>query len=103
MIPILFLLACETRPKAPSNCIPKEKMAEIVSEMIIAEAAFNTNILNSGIADSSSKISVLKAHNTSYKNFEESYKYYCYEPEDLKSIYDVAQEIILSKKQMKHY
>ncbi len=99
----LFFLACETRPKSPNNCLSKEKMAELLSEMIITEAAFNTNILNNGIPDSSAKISILKSHDITYKNFEDSYKYYCYEPEDLKAIYDIAQEIIISKKQTKHF
>jgi Domain of unknown function (DUF4296) len=100
---ILCLSACEERPAAPNNCIPKEKMGEIIADMLIAEAALNTNTLNNGIADSSLKLSILKTYQIPYLLYENSYKYYCYEPEDLKSIYEIAGEVIQSKKQMKHY
>jgi Domain of unknown function (DUF4296) len=100
---LIHLFACETRPKPPLNCLSKEKMGEIVADMLIAEAALNKNILNNGLADASIKISILKDQKISYQLYETSYKYYCYEPNDLNSIYEIAKEIIQSKKQMKHY
>jgi Domain of unknown function (DUF4296) len=100
---LAFLFACDTRPKPPVDCLSKEKMGEIVADMLIAEAALNKNILNNGLADSSIKISILKDQKISYRLYESSYKYYCYEPNDLKLIYEIAKEIIQSKKQMKHY
>jgi Domain of unknown function (DUF4296) len=100
---LAYIFACDGRPKPPVNCLSKEKMGEIVADMLIAEAALNKNILNNGLADSSIKISILKDQKISYPLYETSYKYYCYEPEDLKSIYEIAKEIIQSKKQMKHY
>jgi Domain of unknown function (DUF4296) len=103
IILLQFLFACEARPKPPVNCLSKEKMGEIIADMLIAEAALNKNILNNGLADSSIKISILKDQKISYPLYESSYKYYCYEPNDLKSIYEIAKEIIQSKKQMKHY
>jgi hypothetical protein len=103
VILLVCIFSCDKRPKAPSDCLSKEKMGEIISDMLIAEAALNKNILNNGIADSSIKISILKDQKISYSLYETSYKYYCYEPEDLKSIYEIAKEIIQSKKQMKHY
>jgi Domain of unknown function (DUF4296) len=97
------LLACAARPKPPIDCLTKEKMGEIVADLLVAEAALNKNILNNGLADSSIKISILKNQKITYQLYESSYKYYCYEPNDLKSIYEIAKEIIQSKKQMKHY
>jgi hypothetical protein len=103
VILMITLIACNGRPKPPQDCLSQEKMAEVISDMVIAEAAFNTNILNNGIADSSVKISILKAHQIPYTKYEDSYKYYCYEANDLKTIYNMVGEIIQSKKQMKHY
>jgi hypothetical protein len=78
-------------------------MSEIIADMILMEASLNLQHLNTGMADTSVKVSILKNRNTSYKQYSESYQYYCYEPEDLKNIYENVNLILFNKKQTKTY
>ena len=81
----------------PPNLIDESKMALVISDVTIAEAALNNEPLAS-FNDTLKKLNVLKEHNVSSQQFLLSMKYYAENPQKLKDIYAEAAKI-LDKKQ----
>lgn len=101
----LMLVSCryEAEEKIPVGILPQEKMAEILVEKHIREAAYNLHRANESFVDygdSASISAILVNKNVRKDDFETSMKYFVEHPKLLNEIYD---EVIneLSRKQAK--
>ena len=83
----------------PKDVLPKDKMTSILVDVHLAEAAMT---LNNSQRDTAKVMEyydfIYKNHNTTKKQFTESYNFYLANPELLNKIYDDVL-IELSKKQ----
>ncbi len=99
-------MACggKEQVEIPSTILPKEKMAAILVDIHLIEAAMNLNVMNPENAsipnNSSPTIDVLKKNHITKAQYEESFLFYTQHPTLLGEIY---QEVLneLSKMQAK--
>lgn len=90
---ILFLAACtsiEDRVAIPDTVLSQEKMAEVMVDVHLLEAALNVNalsrdqqIMNSIHPDSD----ILKKHNVTREKYQESFAFYSQNPLLLTEVY----------------
>lgn len=91
----LSLAACgsEKKEKIPAGILPKEKMIAVITDLHVAEAAINLNLLRPD-----SLYDVYEKNKITKQQYDSSFKYYSLNPEKLVEIYnEVLNEI--SKKQ----
>lgn len=91
---LMFFAACTNTTKVPEGIYPREKMENVLWDMIIADR-FSAQFL----LKDSSKIDVkletmkmynqvFKMNNTTHEEFVKSYKYYLNRPDLTKTIFD---------------
>lgn len=93
---ITFLCACtsiEERPRIPDTVLSQEKMAEVMVDIHLLEAALNVSaysrdqiVANPIIPDSD----VLKKNNITRKQYEESFDFYSKNPLLLTEVYQLV-------------
>ena len=90
----MFLFACSHKQteSIPDTILPKEKMAEVLTDVHLLEAMMNTNTLTPGKISSTNiaippAIDVFKKNNISKKQYDESFDFYTKHPEMLSEIY----------------
>lgn len=96
---LITLSSCSYKKQVPPppDLIEESKMAQLISDISIAETILTTEPLAS-MNDSIKKINVLKEYGVSSKQFLTSMKYYSENPLKLQSIYVKVSEIIENKK-----
>ena len=91
LIPFLFaFLACSSESKEiPDSVLSKEKMATVLVDIHLIEAALN---LNAGKEDVERKLTVdiYRKHHITKEKYAASYVYYTENPELLTEIYDTV-------------
>lgn len=94
-----LMIACAESEEVeiPENVLSSEKMAEVMVDVHLLEAAMN---LNAGIATETipHELDIFKSHNVSQQQYEESYRFYTEHPELMGEIYQIVLNE-LSKKQ----
>ncbi|GAB3895607.1 hypothetical protein GCM10028803_12320 [Larkinella knui] len=99
-----FLQACQTpAEKPPENLIPEAKMAQILTEIHLAEARVTK--MNRASQDSNTLIykhlekQIFQKYKVDTAAYSQSYKYYSSDPEQLAGIYKkVTEELERRKK-----
>ncbi|HET8859140.1 DUF4296 domain-containing protein [Marivirga sp.] len=105
IITILIIVSCSGKEEVPKGVIAPEKMAEILSDIYLAEHKVN----NVRIKQDSAQIvmrhyelKIFEDHNTTDSIYKESFKYYLDNPIKLESIYDIVIDSISLKEQVKN-
>jgi len=93
----LFLLftSCEIADKKPENIFSQEKMTEVIMDMQLLEATFNSRLLHVKDKDTKMRIyydEIFSHHEISEISFNESYSYYQDYPKQLEQIYEKVFE-----------
>lgn len=98
----IFLIpfSCSDRMKIPKGVLPRDKMEQVLWDMISAGEFLNSYTAGNDSIDKLSESAklygkVLKMHNVTLEEFNKSYSYYQLHPELMKSVLDS-----LSKKEM---
>ncbi len=98
IIVFMLLISCgeELIPK-PQNLIPKDKMADIIQEMVVVNAAKSTNstVLAENNIDPTEF--VFKKYGIDSLQFVESDRYYVSLPNEYEEIYKVVEERLAAK------
>lgn len=95
---MLFLSACSEEEKPPKGTLPADKMADILTDIHLAESRVNRLQLKS--LDSSLMIfnrlksDVWKKHQVDTTAYRESYSYYMSHPELMTTIYEKVNKKI---------
>lgn len=90
----LFLASCSPgadRKEAPDNLIPKEKMVDVLTELMKLEGHAEAQYIQVTRYDKliiASADSLFKAKGISSKQFEASFEYYAHQQSDLEKIYN---------------
>ncbi len=90
---LLFCVSCTNRYDVPSGIIQKDKMGDIMWDLIQAQT-FAKEVHNKDTSLSLSKTSltfteqVYRVHHISKKEFDESYKWYQSRPDILRVVFD---------------
>src|ERR1700757_392538 len=94
----LIFFSCSYRKPTtpPPDLIDENKMALVISDITISEAALTNEPLAS-FNDTLKKLNVLKEYKISSAQFLSSMKYYAETPVKLKDIYAEATEILTKK------
>jgi hypothetical protein len=94
---VLLLSACNgnTAADSPENVLPKEKMAEVMVDIQLMEASLNLSTYNpQKVGKQGSIVSlnldVLKKHNISKQQYDQSFEYYCKNPLELGEVYQLV-------------
>ena len=100
----LFLFSCgrsEKQALIPADVLPKDKMAEVITDIHIAEAEANMRTLpDSASTENLSFQKIFEAHGISKEQYEKSLSFYMDHPQQLDTVYqNVLNE--LSKMQGK--
>lgn len=94
---LLFIAACsDQKPRIPGRIIPQEKMAQVLTDIHLAEA-----YVTSGLQNDSSEIKgpdyypfIFKKYGIDEKTFRESFDFYLLHPKLLDKVYqDVMDEM----------
>lgn len=95
---ILAMIACTYKKpvKPPENLIQEDKMAKIMTELSIREAAININPTTP--SDSVLSIDVFTENNIKPEQYDSSLSYYAKNPEQLKRI---TEKVLESLNQIK--
>jgi hypothetical protein len=88
----IFLFACSNSSKVgiPDNVLPKEKMADVLVDVHLMEAAMNINASSTDKFNSSLKIDVYKKHKITKQQYENSFEFYTQNPELLGEVYQLV-------------
>lgn len=97
LLSILFLNACSSSIEKPDNLLSKDEMAAMIADFAIYEQASVIQQSDSLIDMNNIGKAVLKYHKMSTNQFLDSYLYYVSKPEDMKTIYDRVNDILLEK------
>ncbi len=90
----LFVASCSPgvdRKEAPENLIEKDKMADVLTELMKLEGHANAQYVQVTRYEkliTASADSLFKAKGVSPKQFEESFEYYAHQQSDLEEIYE---------------
>ena len=92
---LVFLLSCEVPEKKPEDILSEEKVSDVMVDMQILEATYNSRLLN--LDDRNDRMKryydeIFEHHGISEKVFNESYTYYQDHPEQLELIYEMVFE-----------
>ena len=93
---ITLFCACtsiEDRPSIPDNILSQEKMAEVMVDVHLLEAALNVNAYNRDQIVTNPIIpnsDVLKKNNVTKKHYEESFAFYSKNPLLLTEVYQLV-------------
>ncbi len=98
---ILLVFACNPRQKSSENIIPKDKIVQILTDVMIAESAITIeqgNDIDTKVMTKYYYSGVFKKHNITQKQFEESMHYYSKNDKNFNEIFSHVIDS-LSKKQ----
>lgn len=93
---ITLLISCSSKNAAhiPENVLPMDKMAALLTDAHILEAALNLNLSNEAQAVNERReetmLAVLKKHKINKEQFDESFKYYGQHPEEFGEVYKLV-------------
>ena len=91
---IFLFISCSSKTDTiPSKVIPKDKMADILVDVHLAEASAENRGLNSpqiNIQMAAKYDSLFQKHETSFSQFKSSYDYYLDHPDELSEIYTIV-------------
>ncbi|MBI5541329.1 MAG: DUF4296 domain-containing protein [Bacteroidia bacterium] len=77
--------------KIPDTVLSKNKMAALMVDVQLMEAAMNTNIMKTEFSPATPpNTNILKKHGISKKQFDESFEYYAQHPELFAEIYQLV-------------
>lgn len=93
----LFLFACaqEKKESIPSDIIPKQKMADILLDVHLLEAAMSLNTYRPDMVANGNHapaFDVFKKNKTTEELYNESFEYYAQHPELLNEVYQLVME-----------
>ena len=93
----LLLLACSDNKKVniPSNILSKQKMAEVLIDVHLLEAAMSLNTYNTDIIKAGNPtplFDIFTKHKITKKQYNESFNYYAQHPDLLKDVYQLVLE-----------
>lgn len=106
LVLLVVILGCSGEEKAPKGLIPKEKMADVLTDIHIAEARVSTLSLRS--LDSSIMVfnrleqQIWKKHAIDTSMYRASYNYYVGRPDDLNTIYKIVSQKIEKREKKKN-
>lgn len=93
----IFLVACSDKAgiTIPDTVLSKEKMAAVMVDIELLEASVNITGVGPGKIDVagssiSLKIDVLKKHNITKKQFDDSFSFYANNPSVLSEVYELV-------------
>src|ERR1043165_6193679 len=88
---IFLFISCSSKTDTiPSKVIPKDKMADILVDVHLAEASAENRGLNSpqiNLLMAAKYDSLFQKHKTTFAQFKSSYEYYLVHPDELSEIY----------------
>lgn len=89
LISFLFFACSGEQKEIPDSVLSKEKMAEVMVDIHLVEAALN---LNAGKQEVREKLNfdIYKKHNITKEEYQKSYVYYTENPEALTEVYDIV-------------
>ena len=89
---LLFACSEKQAEKIPDTVLSKEKMAEVMVDIHLQEAAMNLNTNPGVIASAQPEVNAdaLKKNNIIKKQYDESFTYYTQNPEQLAEIYQMV-------------
>lgn len=89
---VLLAFSCSQKgEKTPGHILEKKKIVDIQVDLYLVEASLNSKILVNDSADTQYKAlfeTVMKKHNITKEDYENSLKYYSTDNESLDQIYD---------------
>ncbi len=93
----LLLFACSNEKKVdiPSNVLSKQKMAEVMLDVHLLEAAMSLNTYNTDMATSKNPappFDVFAKYKITKKQYNESFDFYTRHPDLLKDVYQLVLE-----------
>jgi PIN domain nuclease of toxin-antitoxin system len=95
---MLFLFSCGSEEVAslPTNILDKNKMAEVMTDLSLAESIISIKQVQSPAmnVDSLIKFNIFKQHNISKKQYEDNIDYYSAHPVEFKEVYDLVAKRI---------
>ena len=92
---LVFFISCEIQDKKPENILSEEVMAEVMVDIQLLEATYNSRLLN--LTDRKERMDryyaeIFEHHGVSEETFDESFTYYQDYPEELELIYEKVFE-----------
>ncbi|MBK6264150.1 DUF4296 domain-containing protein [Marivirga sp. S37H4] len=103
LVAILIIVSCTQKNEVPKGVLPPEKMANILSEIYIAE----NKVSNIGLRHDSSKVvmrhyelKIFDDNNTTDSIYKESFAYYLENPTKLEAVYDIVIDSMSLKEQV---
>ena len=99
---MLTCTACLRQTKVPEGIIPKEKMAELLLAIHIAEA--KTNEIRLFTADSTARVykfyesTIFKKYHITPKTYRKSYDFYISHPELINDVYSIVVDSLNARK-----
>ena len=90
---LLYSCSGNSGVKIPDDVLPKEKMAEVMVDIHLLEAAMNVSISTTdkvGISENQMVVDVFNKHNVTRKQYEDSYLFYTRNPELLEQVYELV-------------
>lgn len=104
---LLVLMACGQAGKVPKGVFPKEKMRDVLLDMVMADAYSYENKdprmpLVDSVRREREKIyykQILDLHHITQAEFQKSYDWYESRPDRMKEVYDMMMEIATAKRE----
>ncbi len=92
---LLFACAEEKKEVIPSDIIPKQKMADIMLDVHLLEAAMSLNTFRTDMVSNGNPtpaFDVFGKNKITEEQYNESFEYYAQHPEQLNEIYQLVME-----------
>jgi hypothetical protein len=92
----VLIISCSSNNAGtiPNSVLPKEKMAKVMVDIHLLEAALNISTFNSNTVPSKATaptaVDVFKKNNITKKQYEESFYFYTQHPELLTEVYNLV-------------
>ena len=94
LIILLFLFSCNTKPAAPANLLTRDKMEDVLWDLMRADLFINNYmVIKDPNLDKKKEgvelyTKILKLHNISQEQFNPSFAYYRAQPDEMKVLLD---------------
>ncbi len=80
---VFWFFSCTNTVEQPENLIPKDKMAEIISDIYLhQQSSYLIEIKHNPPDFATIDASIIEKHGTTIKDFEDSYRFYVLSPEE---------------------
>lgn len=87
---LLFSCSGSDKVVIPNDVLQVEKMAEVMVDIHLMEAAMNINAANTDKFNTSLRIDIFKKHNITKEQYDKSYDFYTKNPEQLGEVYQMV-------------